>query len=55
MCAAGTLKPVARIWKKPVHLLTLEEGQAKELTSDRETIKASDAVAPGAKPGSEAG
>ena len=53
--AGETLKHVARLWKKPVHLLTLEEGQGKRLTCDGETIKASDAVVPGAKPTSEAG
>ena len=53
--AGETLKNVARMWKKPVHLLTLEEGQGKKLTCDGASIKASDAAMPGAKPTSEAG
>jgi stage V sporulation protein R len=47
--AADTLKNVARLWKKNVHLVTLEEGQGKQLTCDGETIKVSDAAAPGAR------
>ncbi|MBK7877937.1 MAG: SpoVR family protein [Planctomycetes bacterium] len=53
--AADTLKNVARLWKKNVHLVTLEEGQGKQLTCDGETIKVSDAVVPGAKATTEAG
>lgn len=53
--AGETLKHLARLWKKPVHLLTLEEGQGRRLTCDGETIKSSDALVPGAKATSEVG
>jgi stage V sporulation protein R len=32
--AGETLEHVARVWKKPVHLLTQEEGSGRKLTSD---------------------
>jgi stage V sporulation protein R len=32
--AGETLEHVARVWRKPVHLLTQEEGSGRKLTSD---------------------
>lgn len=53
--AAETLKQLQRLWKRPVHLLTLEEGQGRRLTCDGNGVKTSEAAVPGAKPASEAG
>lgn len=54
--AEGMPRIAVRPWRRSVpFVLRLEEGQGKRLTCDGETIKASDAVVPGAKPTSEAG
>jgi spore cortex formation protein SpoVR/YcgB (stage V sporulation) len=37
--AGETLKNVARMWKKNVHLLTQEEGAGRKLTSDGKELK----------------
>jgi len=39
-----TLKHLARIWKGPVHLLTLEEGQGRLVVCDGEEVTALDTV-----------
>jgi len=36
--AGEILKQLARIWRRPVHLLTLDEGQGRRISSDGETI-----------------
>jgi stage V sporulation protein R len=40
--AGETLKSLAELWGKPVHLLTLEEGQGRRITSDGKQVKASE-------------
>jgi len=47
--AGETLKNLARLWQRPVHLLTLEEGQGRKLTCDGHAIRSSDASVPGEK------
>lgn len=42
--AGETLKSLAHLWQRPVHLLTLEEGQGRRLTSDGKQVKASEAA-----------
>lgn len=53
--ATETLKQLQKLWKKPVHLLTLEEGQGRRITCNDGNVKTSEAAVPGAKPASEAG
>jgi stage V sporulation protein R len=40
--ASETLHRVARLWGRPVHLATTEEGQKKRITSDGRTIQTMD-------------
>ncbi len=42
--AGETLKSVARLWRRPVHLITLEEGQGRRLTSDGEQVRSTEAA-----------
>jgi stage V sporulation protein R len=50
LAAAGeTLKTLAQLWKKPVHLFTLEEGAPRHLTSDGREVRLSEP--PVASPG----
>jgi len=43
LAAAGeTLKTLAQLWKKPVHLFTLEEGAGRHLTSDGKDVRLSE-------------
>lgn len=42
--AGETLKSVARLWQKPVHLVTLEEGQGRRLSSDGQQVRSSEVV-----------
>ncbi len=43
LAAAGeTLKTLAQLWRKPVHLFTLEEGAARHLTSDGKEVRLSE-------------
>lgn len=43
--AGETLKNLAKLWQRPVHLVTLEDGVTRRLTSDGEYVKSID-VAP---------
>jgi stage V sporulation protein R len=52
--AGETLKNVARMWKKPVHLLTQEEGTGRKLTSDGQELKSVETQLEGAAKPSEA-
>jgi len=52
LAAAGeTLKTLAQLWQKPVHLFTLEEGAGRHLTSDGREVRLSEP--PAASPGRE--
>ena len=43
LAAAGeTLKSLAQLWKKPVHLFTLEEGAPRHLSSDGKEVRLSE-------------
>jgi stage V sporulation protein R len=43
LAAAGeTLKTLAQLWKRPVHLFTLEEGAGRHLTSDGKEVRLSE-------------
>jgi stage V sporulation protein R len=42
--AGETLKSLALLWQRPVHLLTVEEGQGRRLTSDGKQVKANEAA-----------
>jgi stage V sporulation protein R len=49
LAAAGeTLKTLAQLWKKPVHLYTLEEGASRHLSSDGKEVRLSEPPATGA-------
>jgi len=52
--AGETLKQVARLWGRPAHLLTLEEGQGRKLSSDGEEVKLLDTAAVAADSAPEA-
>jgi stage V sporulation protein R len=46
LAAAGeTLKTLAQLWRKPVHLYTLEEGAARHLSSDGKEVRLSEPAA----------
>jgi stage V sporulation protein R len=47
--AGETLKSLSLLWKRPVHLTTLEEGQGRRLTSDGKQVKSSELPAENAK------
>jgi stage V sporulation protein R len=53
--AGETLKGIAEVWGKPVHLATMEEGQARMLTSDGKQVKSSDGISEAALRGSGPG
>jgi len=47
--AGETLKSLALLWRRPVHLTTLEEGQGRRLTSDGKSVKSAEIPAENAK------
>ncbi len=51
--AGETLKSLARLWGRPVHLLTLEEGQGRRLTSDGEEVRMVDTAEGGEGPAAD--
>jgi stage V sporulation protein R len=53
--AGETLKGIAELWGRPAHLVTVEEGQSRRLSSDGAQVKSNEAPSPGPAPKTEAG